>query len=145
MTASGTNRRSQPHRNQDLYSQGFRSRCISLPSSSYFGRLHGLVHLDSIPVLVELNSSITGFTYNSFASTTGGDLRFFAADGEELPYEIETWNPTGTSRFGALRSISGTNTVITAWGDSLKPPLPPMYPMVQPGLTDTTELGTFKT
>ena len=54
--------------------------------------------LTQFPVLVELNSSITGFTYNSFASTTGGDLRFYAADGEELPYEVETWDPTGTSR-----------------------------------------------
>ena len=82
--------------------------------------------MTQFPVLVELNSSITGFTYNSFASTTGGDLRFFAADGEELPYEIETWNPTGTSRIWVRSgSISGTNTVITAaWGDSTQTTAP---------------------
>ncbi|MEC7628380.1 MAG: DUF2341 domain-containing protein, partial [Verrucomicrobiota bacterium] len=82
--------------------------------------------LTQFPVLVELNSSITGFTYNSFASTTGGDLRFYAADGEELPYEVETWDPTGTSRVWVRSgSISGTNTVITAaWGDSTRTTAP---------------------
>ena len=82
--------------------------------------------LTQFPVLVELNSSITGFTYNSFASTTGGDLRFYAADGEELPYEVETWDPTGTSRVWVRSgSISGTNTVITAaWGDSTQTTAP---------------------
>ncbi|OUV63921.1 MAG: hypothetical protein CBC82_03825, partial [Cellvibrionales bacterium TMED122] len=82
--------------------------------------------LTQFPILVELNSSITGFTYNSFASATGGDLRFFAADGEELPYEIESWYPNGTSRVWVRSgSISGTNSVITAaWGDSTQTTAP---------------------
>ena len=66
------------------------------------------------------DSGITGFSYNSLASATAGDLRFYAANGEELPYEIETWDTSGVSRVWVrANSISGTNTVITAaWGDS---------------------------
>ncbi|MEE3061300.1 MAG: DUF2341 domain-containing protein, partial [Verrucomicrobiota bacterium] len=76
--------------------------------------------LNQFPVLLTFDSGISGFSYNSFASATAGDLRFYASTGEELPYEIETWDITGTSRIWVRSgSISGTNTVITAaWGDA---------------------------
>ena len=76
--------------------------------------------LNQFPVLITFDSGISGFSYNSFASATAGDLRFFASTGEELPYEIETWDVTGTSRVWVRAgSISGTNTtIIAAWGDS---------------------------
>jgi hypothetical protein len=82
--------------------------------------------LNQFPVLLKFDSGITGFSYNSFASLTAGDLRFFAATGEELPYEIESWDTTGTSRVWVRAgSISGTNTVITAaWGDASKSSAP---------------------
>ena len=80
--------------------------------------------LTDFPVLVSLSSSITGFTYNAFLDgdgdgvRTGGDLRFFAASGQELAYEIADWNTSGTSNIWVkVPSISGNNTVITAaWG-----------------------------
>ena len=76
--------------------------------------------LNQFPVLLTFDSGITGFSYNSLASATAGDLRFYAANGEELPYEIETWDTSGVSRVWVrANSISGNNTVITAaWGDS---------------------------
>ena len=76
--------------------------------------------LSQFPVLLTFDSGISGFSYNSFASATAGDLRFYASTGEELPYEIENWDITGTSRIWVRSgSISGTNTVITAaWGDA---------------------------
>ena len=71
--------------------------------------------LNQFPVLLTFDSGITGFSYNSLASATAGDLRFYAANGEELPYEIETWDTSGVSRVWVrANSISGTNTVITA-------------------------------
>ena len=85
--------------------------------SGYAG---GSTVLTQFPVLLTFDTGITGFSYNSFASPTAGDLRFFGANGEELSYEIETWDPTGVSRVWVRAgSISGTGTVITAaWGDS---------------------------
>ena len=80
----------------------------------------GSSSLTNFPVLLTFDSGITGFSYNSLASATAGDLRFYAATGEELPYEIESWDITGTSRVWVrVPVISGTSTVITAaWGDS---------------------------
>ena len=80
--------------------------------------------LTDFPVLVEFNSSISGFSYNGFLDEdgdgvpTGGDLRFYASNGKELPYEITDWNTTGTSSFWVnAHSISGSGTVINAvWG-----------------------------
>ena len=80
--------------------------------------------LTDFPVLVSLNSSISGFSYNAFLDSdgdgirTGGDLRFFASNGKELPYELSDWNTSGTSNIWVkVPSISGNNTKITAvWG-----------------------------
>ena len=82
--------------------------------------------LTQFPVLLKFDSGITGFSYNSFASPTAGDLRFFASTGEELPYEIESWDKSGVSRVWVrVGSISGTNTKITAaWGDASKATAP---------------------
>ena len=82
--------------------------------------------LTDFPVLIELNSSISGFSYNGFLDSdgdgvrTGGDLRFFAASGQELAYEIADWNTSGQSDIWVkVPSVSGTNTIITtAWGKS---------------------------
>ncbi|MEL0098090.1 MAG: DUF2341 domain-containing protein, partial [Opitutae bacterium] len=55
-------------------------------------------NLTDFPLLVSLSTSITGFSYNGFLDSdgdgvrTGGDLRFFAASGQELAYEIADWN-----------------------------------------------------
>ena len=75
--------------------------------------------LTDFPVLVELHPGLGNFAYSTFLSATGGDLRFFTADGEELPYEIENWNVIDRSRIWVkVPSISGRNISLTAaWGN----------------------------
>ena len=58
--------------------------------------------LQDFPVLVELSSTnVSGFSYSQFASPTGADLRFTDSTGtNEIPYEIDEWNPSGSPRSG---------------------------------------------
>ena len=55
--------------------------------------------LTDFPVVVSLDNTINGFSYNGFLDPdgdgvrTGGDLRFYASNGKELAYEIADWNP----------------------------------------------------
>ncbi|MEM7396664.1 MAG: hypothetical protein AAF492_30410, partial [Verrucomicrobiota bacterium] len=49
--------------------------------------------LVDFPALILLDNSITGFSYASFSSPDGGDLRFFNEDRNQvLNYEFETWD-----------------------------------------------------
>ena len=81
--------------------------------------------LNDFPLLVSLSSSISGFSYNAFLDSdgdsirTGGDLRFFASNGQELSYELADWNSSGVSRVWVKVPTlsSGIDTIITAvWG-----------------------------
>ena len=46
-------------------------------------------------MLVRLSTAIPGFSYQQFASPTGGDLRFTDSGGtREIPYEVDQWNDT---------------------------------------------------
>ena len=82
--------------------------------------------LNQFPVLIKFDTGISGFSYNSFASATAGDLRFYGSNGEELPYEIESWDTSGESRVWVRAgAIEGNASVITAaWGDSTKTTAP---------------------
>ncbi|MEM7393106.1 MAG: hypothetical protein AAF492_12245, partial [Verrucomicrobiota bacterium] len=54
--------------------------------------------LNDFPTLVTLGTNLQNFTYESFCSTNGGDLRFFNSNlTEELSYEVERWDPDGES------------------------------------------------
>ena len=73
------------------------------------------------PVLVQLGANIPGFSYSQFASPgNGADLRFTAGNGRELPYQIDTWNPSGESYVWVqVPSIGSSTDYITAcWGDT---------------------------
>lgn len=53
--------------------------------------------LSGIPVLVKLApNSPAGFSYADCAAD-GSDLRFAIEGGSALPFEIDTWNPSGES------------------------------------------------
>gem|GEM_PF-1413479 len=52
--------------------------------------------LNNFPALIILNTSIPGFSYSQFAAN-GQDLRFEDANGVALAYEIEKWDPNGSS------------------------------------------------
>lgn len=77
--------------------------------------------LQYFPVLVRLNpTNIAGFSYSQFVSPgSGADLRFTSADGQELPFEIDQWNPSGESEVWVqVPMIASTNDYINAyWGD----------------------------
>ena len=55
--------------------------------------------LTDFPVLVRISeSAISGFDYDDlYSPATGDDLCFVADDGTALAYDIDTWDPTGTS------------------------------------------------
>ena len=49
----------------------------------------GNTTLSDFPVYLELNQSISGFSYEQFSSSYGHDLRFLSGDAsEELKYEV---------------------------------------------------------
>jgi hypothetical protein len=63
--------------------------------------------LTNFPALVRLNESISNFTYSTFLTTNGYDLRFWNADEDtELNYEIEEWAPM-TNGVSNVTDISG--------------------------------------
>jgi hypothetical protein len=73
------------------------------------------------PVLVELSANIPGFSYSQFASPAdGADLRFTGESGRELPYQIDTWNPSGESYIWVQAPAIGSSTdyVTACWGNS---------------------------
>jgi len=74
--------------------------------------------LTNFPVLVVLNTNLSGFNYSTFASPTGGDLRFKRGDGATtLNYEIEQWNPASNSYVWVQVPYFTNNcSVIAQWG-----------------------------
>jgi len=74
--------------------------------------------LTNFPLLVALNEERENFRYHDFASPAGGDLRFTDADGKtELDFEIDHWNPAGTSFVWVKVPALSSNTFIYAyWG-----------------------------
>ncbi len=83
--------------------------------------------LNAFPALVVLDPAVQdGFDYADFGSPAGGDLRFADADGNELNYEIDTWNTSGRSLVWVQVPALTTETVMTAyWGGVDK--VPPAY------------------
>lgn len=78
--------------------------------------------LTGFPALVLLGTHIPGFSYQQFASPTGGDLRFANASGTvPIPHEVDEWNTNGVSSVWVrLPALSGTNEGIWAfWGNPL--------------------------
>ena len=76
--------------------------------------------LTNFPVLVALDATqVPGFSYSQFAFSNGADLRFTDATGTtELNYEIDTWNPAGTSYVWVqVPSFSPATTICAFWGN----------------------------
>jgi hypothetical protein len=69
----------------------------------------GLSALTDFPVLVVLNSSRIRY------STTGADLRFTDTSANPLAYEIETWNPAGTSYVWVKIPAIAAGTTTSFW------------------------------
>ena len=90
-------------------------RALSFRASGYDGEST----LANFPALVRLSEGIEGFRYADIGATTNAAyaaLRFADAAGNSLDYEIETWDPAGTSFvWVSLPSLSGTNTSFRAF------------------------------
>lgn len=79
----------------------------------------GSESLEQFPVLLELSEArILGFNYGQLQAN-GADLRFSDMAGSELPYEIDTWDSSGTSyvwvRVAEL--VDSTTTIMMHWGN----------------------------
>jgi hypothetical protein len=85
--------------------------------------------LYDFPVLVRLSAALTNFSYASFDSPTGGDLRFASASGAELPYEIDQWNDSNgvSSVWVQIPALTSTNDYITAYWGNAAGTNPPAY------------------
>jgi hypothetical protein len=83
--------------------------------------------LTNFPVLIRLGTNLAGFSYRQFASPTGGDLRFTAADGQTLlPFELDEWATNGVSSIwvSVPRLASPADSIWAYWGNPLAATLP---------------------
>lgn len=90
-----------------------------------FRGIGGTKVVAGVPVEVAISPDrIVGFAYDQCA-VDGSDIRFYSAEGELLPHEIDTWTPTGTSlvwvRVPALDPAGGMG-VTMCWGATRQTP-----------------------
>ncbi|MBQ6102946.1 MAG: hypothetical protein IJL06_04670 [Kiritimatiellae bacterium] len=77
--------------------------------------------LTNFPVLVRLSpSTVPGFQYSQMvSSSTGADLCFIDMSGNGLPFEIDTWDPQGTSLVWVkLPSMAQGTQFVMCWGSA---------------------------
>ena len=106
------------------------ARTVPFTASGYDGEST----LENFPVLVRLSGTdVAGFRHDEIGSTTNdayAALRFADAAGNSLDYEIEEWNPGGTSFvWVSLPSLAGTDTRFSAF---YKPAAGTALPAVRP-------------
>lgn len=70
---------------------------------------------DGIPVLVRLSADIENFNYSDFEQADYSDLMFTDSEGNELPYEVEVWNPEGESLVWVRIPSLDANTTFDAY------------------------------
>ena len=79
----------------------------------------GASTLSGFPVLVRIaENSPSGFSYGDLHSPTdGADLAFVDMLGNGLPFEIDTWNPSGTSLIWVrLPTMANGTQFVMCWG-----------------------------
>lgn len=79
----------------------------------------GASTLSGFPVLVRIaENSPSGFSYDDLQSkATGDDIAFVGMDGTGLPFEIDTWDPNGTSLIWVrLPSMQSGTEFVMCWG-----------------------------
>ena len=77
--------------------------------------------LSGFPVLVRIaEDSPSGFSYSDLLSRTdGADIAFIDMDGNGLPFEIDTWDPDGTSLVWVrLPSMTNGTQFVMCWGSA---------------------------
>ena len=80
--------------------------------------------LTNFPVLVRLSTAITGFTYSDFYADGSDlslvDIGFVDAETNGIPYEIDTWNPSGESLVWVSLPRMTNGTEFAMWYRSSK-------------------------
>ncbi len=76
--------------------------------------------LENFPVLVKLSESIPGFSYSDILLEGGVDLMFTDSVGKVIPWEIDTWNTSGTSLvWVVVPSLSAGTTIRMYYGNGV--------------------------
>ena len=96
-----------------VFGAGANGKMIEFSCSGYAGDST----LADFPVLVRLaENSPTGFSYSDMlSSASGAELRFYDALEKALPYEIESWNPSGTSFVWVKVPVLARGSVFTMY------------------------------
>ncbi|MEM7394269.1 MAG: hypothetical protein AAF492_18170, partial [Verrucomicrobiota bacterium] len=85
--------------------------------------------LTNFPVLITLNESLSNFSFRTFASTNGADLRFWNDSRTLLlSHEPEAWDLDGDAQIWVrIPRLMGTTCIYAAWGDTndIAPPIEP--------------------
>ena len=88
--------------------------CVEMTTSGYAGT----EELKNFPVLVKFaENQPSGFSYSQLRADAY-DLSFEDADGNRLAYELDTWDPSGTSCVWVkVPALTATTKIIAKWGD----------------------------
>lgn len=80
--------------------------------------------LTNFPALVVLGTNLAGFSYSQFQTPDGEDLRFTDATGaNELNYEVEHWNTSGSSCVWVqIPQLTNNCTIYAFWGMNVRAP-----------------------
>jgi len=77
--------------------------------------LEGDEVLTDFPLLVKFSTNLPGFGYSQVRSPTAADLRFVDEWGNELPSQIEVWNPAGDSWVWIRTPVLSNGLTLRAW------------------------------
>ena len=70
---------------------------------------------DGLPALVRISEAgISGFLYADFMRNDGQDL-VFVVDGQRIPHEVDTWNPSGESLVWVRLPSTAQGTTLTMY------------------------------
>ena len=87
-----------------------------------FAGYAGTTALTNFPALIRLSQARNGFDYSKCRLADGGDVRFFDADDNLLPCEVDTWDPNGESLIWVSVPELTKDTVITVRYGSAEAP-----------------------
>ena len=86
----------------------------------YFNGYKELETLENFPALVRLSNAIEGFAYGQFVHKPTDpvfDLRFADYQGNEIPYEIDTWDENGESLvWVSVPKLQAGGRILMYWG-----------------------------
>ena len=87
-----------------------------------FAGYQGSTTLTNFPALIRLSQARNNFDYSKCELANGADTRFFDAEGNLLPSEVDTWNSDGESLVWVSVPELNRDTVITVrYGNAAAP------------------------